>query len=260
MKYKKKTAVFFIWLSVFTQTSLASELLLEYTANAGVKITSGQKTVLIDSLFGPHDFFNALNESEFNTLVSQGADVALATHAHSDHFSGKRTAQFLKENQHALFIGTPEMSVPLGSNIASEQLETVSLTGYQSKRFSHHGIQITAFNFPHMALADHKIENFGYLVEIDGWKVFHVGDGDISANIIEGLKLAEKNIDIILIHDLFPVRKTNHLELIKKMNVNKVAFVHMTDEKAKKLSTWLKQNIPNASLLATDYGRIVLHK
>jgi hypothetical protein len=111
-----------------------------------------------------------------------------------------------------------------------------------------------------MELPDEQIQNLAYLVELNGWKILHVGDGDVNEKVIKGLKLAERNIDIAVIHDLFPVRKDNYLELIKQMNVEKVVFVHMTDEKAKLLSKWLKENMPDASLLGTDYPDIILHK
>jgi L-ascorbate metabolism protein UlaG (beta-lactamase superfamily) len=260
MQFKKTKLLTFIFISIFTRVSLAAELVLEYTANAGVKVSSNEKVVLIDSLFGPHHFFNALNEKNFNSLITQGADIALSTHAHSDHFSAKRTAQFLNKNKGAIFIGTPEMLVGLDEDAISDQLQLAALTGYQSKVFSHQDIKVTAYNFPHMELPDHQMQNFGYLVEIGGWKILHVGDGDVNAEVIKGLELAEQDIDIALIHDLFPVRKKNYLELIKTMNVGKVAFVHMTDEKAKDLSEWLEKNMPSAGLLGTDFARIVLRK
>lgn len=79
-----------------SKASTASEMKVEHVANAGVKISSGGKTILIDALFGPHSHFNFLTDEAFKTLTDEGADVAFATHAHADHYGADRAAAFLK--------------------------------------------------------------------------------------------------------------------------------------------------------------------
>jgi L-ascorbate metabolism protein UlaG (beta-lactamase superfamily) len=258
--FKLKILTTVILLSVFSNTSLATGLKIEHVANAGVKISSGEKVILIDALFSSYGPFNFLSNEEFNKLAQEGADVALATHHHGDHFGAQRTAEFLKQSPDSLFIGTPKMLEQLDQKVKPTQLATGKLTGFQSKHFIHNNIKVTAFNFPHMDAHAAQSKNFAYLVEVNGWKVLHVGDGDVNSKVIKGLNLADVNIDIALIHDLFPVRKTNYLELIKKMNPGKVVFVHMTDDKAEPLSKWLKENLPKAGMLVTGYESVHLNK
>jgi hypothetical protein len=130
-----KLILLHIFLTTFSLVSFAHELEIKYTANAGVKISSGKQTVLIDTLFGPHGFFNSLDEEAFSALIMQGADVVLSTHAHSDHFGAKRTSQFLRKNLKSNFIGTPEMLPPLDEDIDSAQLASASLNQFQSQGF-----------------------------------------------------------------------------------------------------------------------------
>ena len=105
-----------------------------------------------------------------------------------------------------------------------------------------------------------KTQNYAYIVEVNGWKVLHVGDADGNADVIQGHNLADANIDIALIHDLFPVKKENYVDLLKLMNVKKVAFIHMTDNKADSLEKWLKKNIPKATMLVTGHEEVVLKR
>ena len=255
----KKFLIGLVLLGYCHITQAGDKLVVEHIANAGVKISSGQHSVLIDALFGPHSYFNSLDDKEFSTLSKQGADIAMATHAHSDHFSAKRTSAFLAQNPSAIFIGTPEMQEPLAGSTAGRQVLTPTLDDFQTREYSHNKVKVTVLNFPHMAPHQTQAMNYAFLVEINGWKVLHVGDGDVNGDIIRGLKLREMNIDLALIHDLFPVRKKDSYKtLIKQMNIKKVAFVHMTDDKAAPLASWLKENLPDATMLVTDYERVVL--
>lgn len=256
MKY---FAVVILYLVIF-KAAVSAELKVEHVANAGVKITSGGKVVLIDALFGPHSRFNFLDDAAFNTLVQQQADVALSTHMHADHFGAKRVTQFLKQNKQSLFIGTPEALDELRGKVPDEQIKTAHFSGMYSKDISHNKVKISVLQFPHMMPDLEQAQNYAYIVEVNGWKVLHVGDADVNADVIAAHDLASKEIDIALIHDLFPHRHKNYQELINKMNVGKVMFVHMTDDKAIPMAQWLKANLPEAGMLVTGYENIVLTK
>jgi len=257
---KCKHLLFSLAINMVCLSSMASELSVEHVANAGVKITSGGKSVLIDALFGPHSRFNYPSDKHFARLSQQGADVALATHAHSDHFGANRVSQFLNDNPSTLFIGTPDMLQQLKDKASLSQLTTASLSQFQSKTFEHNNIKVTVLDFPHMQPRPGQAVNFAYLVQINGWRVLHVGDADINRQVIQGLNLADYHIDLALIHDLFPVRKKHYGELLKLMKPKKVAFVHMTDDKAEPLAQWLKDNLPEAGMLVTGYEKINMKK
>lgn len=241
-------------------SATATELTVEHVANAGVKIISGDKSVLIDALFGPHPHFNYLDDEQFAQLNQQGADLALATHGHSDHFSTDRVSQFLKANPSTLFIGTPSMLQSLKHKTSLSQLTTASLDNFQSKTFTHNDIKVTVLDFPHMEPRPGQAKNYGFVVQLNGWTVLHVGDADVSRKAIQGLNLAEYNIDLALIHDLFPVRHPDYQQLLKLINSKHLAFIHMTDDKAEPLVKWLQQHLPEAGMLVTGHEKISLKK
>lgn len=260
MLFNFKNLVIASMLAVFAPSAMASDLKVDHVANAGVRISSGDKSVLVDALFGPHDFFNFLNEEDFNALIKEGADVAMSTHAHNDHFGTDRTAAFLNGNPQSLFLGTPRMLELLDGQVKPSQVATETFRKYGSKVFNHRGIKITVLDFPHMEPVSHPTKNYAYLIEMNGWTVLHVGDAGVHAEAIEGLKLADMNIDLAIIHDLFPVRNENYHELIKQMNIGKIAFMHMVDEKAEPTAKWITENLPGAGMLVTGYETIELTK
>ena len=238
----------------------ANSLTVDYIANAGVKLTAGDKVVLIDALFGPHNHFKSITAEQFDELTHQRADIALATHKHSDHFGAKRVTSFLKYNLNTLFISTPESVQQLKKVPNLKRVKTYNFEGYHSQQTSYRDVSVTTFNFPHMEPRAGQAQNFAYLVELDGWKVLHVGDADVNEEVIKAYNLAQYQIDLVLIHDLFPKRKSNFQQLIQLMNAKKVAFIHMTDEKAQPFFDWLQTNYPAGGLLVTGYEQIVMTK
>jgi glyoxylase-like metal-dependent hydrolase (beta-lactamase superfamily II) len=248
-----------VWANSTAIEPISTNLIVEHVANAGVKITSGDKVALIDALFGPHKRFSFLTDQEFELLSKQGANLALTTHAHSDHFHPKQTTAFLKDNDQALFVSTPQAIKHLDKLTSSANVLSPELSGYQSEQFTHDGINVSVLSFPHMS-PQTSTENYAYLVEINGWKVLHVGDADINSEVIEAHQLADKNIDILLIHDLFPVLNKNYQALIAQMNVNNVAFVHVMDKKVASLTQWLDEHLPDATLLAPGHESVTLKK
>lgn len=236
----------------------AKDLIIEHVANAGVKISYGDKAVLVDALFGPKTYFNTLNDNEFAALVAKGADISLSTHNHHDHFTAKRVADFLQGNPKAIFVGTPEMGAALHGSVSKQQIRTPALETGESHSFNYRGIKITALDFPHMSPEHDPPTNYGYLVGLGDWVVLHVGDADVNAEVIDRLDLASKNIDVAIIHDLFPTRKTNYAELVERMNANKVVFMHMVDVKAAPMAEWLEANQPSWDMLVTGYEEVRL--
>lgn len=95
-----KSLTFFNLLYLFSASLFASDLVVEHVANAGVKISSGNRVVLIDAIFATHERFNFLDETEFSQFAKQGADAALVTHFHDDHFGEKRVLALIVKQGH----------------------------------------------------------------------------------------------------------------------------------------------------------------
>lgn len=249
-----------LFTALFCLKSQANQLVVEHIANAGIKISSGKQVVLIDALFGPHHRFNSLSDEDYAQLVEQSATAVLTSHYHDDHFGAPRAKQFLDANPDTLFVSPPQVMEMFQHNIDHPLLHAPLLSGFQSARFSHQGVNITALNFPHMSPEQTAhVQNYAYIVEINGWKVLHVGDGGIESEIIDGLKLDERDIDVTLVHDLCPERD-DCVARLKQIGAQRVGFYHMMNQRAKPVGAWIDMHYPIARMLVTHQAPIVLER
>ncbi len=250
-----------IILTSFVQVAAASTLKIEHIANAGVKISSGNKVILIDALSGPNQYYNTTNNNDFNLLLKSHVDITLATHEHSDHFSVEKTARLLKIKPEALFISIPKAIALLANKVDEKQWRTAHLDGFESKQFNHKDISITALHFPHSGAKPdiHKFTNYAYLVTVNEWNILHVGDADFDTAYIDGLELAKMNIDVVLLPAWVPEIEGG-IERVKNLNLGKVVFLHLMDKELLTYSKLINDNLPNASMLATGYEQITLKK
>jgi len=247
---------------IYHQSSIAAELKLEHVANAGVKISSGESVILVDALFGKHDFYNYVSKKDFPLLLKSNADIALATHKHSDHFGVERVKEFLNYLPNALFFSTTQVVGILNGKVNDKQIKTAALTGFESVSFNHNNIAITALNLPHVGSKqrpDIIMPNYGYLIEVNGWKILHVGDAIIDESVIAGLKLDEMNIDVALLPSWIPEEKGG-LKLIESMKVGKVVFMHLVDSEMDTYLPFINKSLPKASVLITSHPMVALSK
>ena len=250
----------FVIYTSFTHLTHASSLVIEHVANAGVKVSSGDKSILIDALFGPHFRFNSLNNDDYATLVEQGAVAVMTSHYHSDHFGGKRAVRFLEKNPETLFIAPPQAYEQMANQVEHNLIKAPQLEKYHSVKYTHQGVTITVFNHPHMSLEQTAdVQNFAYITEINGWKVLHIGDGEINEEIISKLKLDGYGIDVALLHDLCP-EQPDCVERIQQIGAKVVGFYHMVDARAEPVGRWIKDHYPGARMLVTGQEPIVLSR
>ncbi|WP_171045690.1 MBL fold metallo-hydrolase [Pseudoalteromonas rubra] len=231
----------------------ASSLMLEHAGNAGVRVSSGEHSVLIDVLFGPHTFFTSLSNSEFDAMHSRSAAVAMATHQHDDHFTPARALRYLQRHPSTMMLGPPQVVEALNGQVDAERLHTRVLTAYQSQRYELNGVKVTMMHFPHMAPHADTVQNYAYLVEINGWTVLHVGDGELTDDIITELKLDEQRIDVALIYDLLVSRQPHYASLLSKLNAGQVVFLHIPPDNISSFAGWLTANLPTAAMLSPQH-------
>jgi len=250
-----------ILLTAFAQVTAANTINIEHIANAGVKISSGGRVILIDALSGQNQYYNTTSNEDFDLLLNSRVDVTLATHEHSDHFSADKTVMLLKKNPEALFISIPKAIALLADKIDEKQWRTAHLDGFESKRFKHKDISITALHFPHSGAKPdiHKFTNYAYLVTVNGWNILHVGDAEFDIASIDGLKLSKMNIDVVLLPAWIP-EIDGGIELVKNLNLGKIIFMHLMDKELQTYSKLINDNLPNASMLATGYEKVTLNK
>ena len=112
-----------------TDSAVEAILPLELTflANEGFLIRSGETKVLIDAFVEkPVSVYAALPPEVRERMLAceapfDGIDLALATHAHPDHFQASLACRFLSKATDCLFVSSEEVLGKLGGACDSDQ-------------------------------------------------------------------------------------------------------------------------------------------
>jgi L-ascorbate metabolism protein UlaG (beta-lactamase superfamily) len=184
---------------------------LTFVGNAGFLITINDKKILIDALFsGFSGAYILPREIQDKLALGQppfdGIDLILTTHSHGDHFDASLVRRFLRNNPAAVFASTPQAAALL--NDFSNRVITFTPTKNKTVHKDIQGVHVEAVYLSHGAPASGETEifNFGYLVTINGIKLFHTGDIDISQfsfDEFRALQLPEKKIALAFIQHFY---------------------------------------------------------
>ena len=186
-----------------TPSVTAEGVEVTYLANEGFLLAAGDEKVLVDALFPglqgyprvPGELRKKLDRGD---APFDGVDLVLATHFHGDHFGAREVGEFL-DSSAALFVSTPD-AVELLEKHAGSDLRTMALypnTGATSE-VEIGGIDLTVLNLHH-GLRRRHIQNLGFIIEMGGLKLLHVGDTEVSVEDVLAYDLAGEEIDVALV-------------------------------------------------------------
>ncbi len=185
----------------------AAEDLIEitYLANEGFLLSSGSYKVLIDGLFreGVDGYAKLSTEYQEALETAQApfdtVDVALATHHHADHFHAGAVCRFLESSPVTEFVSTLQAlnqmrtactnPAAVGDRVAAGLLSDGTAQPFIlddlkiESVFLHHG-------------ANNPVENIGFILELGGLTVLHMGDSQANVEEIRAAGLAERRIDL----------------------------------------------------------------
>lgn len=190
-------------------TSLQADVTITRLANAGVIISDGEARVMIDGMVvEPYAVYGGLPETAIADYSSAsgdfaGVDLALVSHRHHEHNQPSFACTFLKASRATEFYAS-EQVVGLVREFCRELVKTSGRVNVIDPQYGlpevieMDGIRVTAFLLSHGAKYA-RINNYGYLVEIGGMKVLHVGDAAFDAADFEKAGLDQFKIDIALI-------------------------------------------------------------
>ena len=217
--------------------SFASDVEVTHIANAGIKIASGDKSVVIDALFTPSSDTNFLNTDQFEQLASQSTDLVLATTASSEHFGTKRTISAMLQNPDALLISTPKVIRKMRSSISDNRLVAPKLELFESAEYQYQGIKVTVFRVPHSDQSrPWSTQNYAFLVEIDRFKVLHAGNANVQDIAKSFPEPQIRGIDLAVV----PALCVNHESCVKHLNsldIKSIAFATNSEQSTQDIAS-----------------------
>lgn len=179
-----------------------------YIANEGFLLEGGGKKVLVDALFdGGVTGYPNIPETMRPKLEGakapfDGVDLVLTTHEHADHFGPRAVVRHLTANGKAHFLSTPRAAERVRARLGKtpevrkrvhhalpDEGKTVTTT--------HGGVKVRVLRLHHGR--GRNVRNLGFLIELGGLKLLHVGDTEVVGKEIAPLGLAKEKIDVALL-------------------------------------------------------------
>jgi L-ascorbate metabolism protein UlaG (beta-lactamase superfamily) len=177
---------------------------LTFVGNEGFLIQCGGSKVLIDALVNEGVLLTPNERVRLCAALPpfDDVDLALATHAHYDHFDVPYTAEFLARSPETVLISLDESIDKLRTRPEFDAIST-RLTGMPFQpgvrtEFHVAGIRVIAFAIGH----GFGRSNLAFLLEIGGMRILHLGDAaaDVTAQeLVVQFDWPSLGIDVALV-------------------------------------------------------------
>ena len=207
-----------------------SDVKVTFVGNAGFLITVGDKKVLIDAFFSGFPPGYTLPSDVKSLLLNakppfDQVDLILATHNHADHFSAEMVRQHMQSNPNAVFISTTQAASQLAD--FGDRVIAVDPVAGTPVNAEANGIQVEAIYLSHGIFPSGQTEiyNNGYIVTINGTKVFHTGDNASLRDVVQ-YKLSEQNIDLAFIEHFYLMNSASRGVLDNDIGAKYVFPIH----------------------------------
>lgn len=212
-------------------------LVLEYVANAGVLVSSGDSKVLIDALFDkPNPEYRAPAADVLDKILNgaapfDGLDAVLITHDHPDHLDPALAVRFL-ERVFGPTLLAPSDAVAAMRRAAADwakiEARVIPLDLKPGERVTRTvgRIPVTAFRTLHSGDRDSPM-NIMYLFDLGGWRVFHEGDSPGKVDEFRAFGLGNEPVDLALVHFWFPLEPNCARFLREVLKPGHIALTHL---------------------------------
>ncbi|HET9426137.1 MAG TPA: MBL fold metallo-hydrolase [Gemmatimonadaceae bacterium] len=180
-----------------------------FLANEGVLLSSGTRKVLIDALFDPYSMYAVPHDSTQGALRQARApfdsvDLVLVTHWHGDHFGAAPVAMHLAANPRATLVASQQVMdslrryAPARSIAASRTLARAVPSG-ERRREVINGVPVEILGVTHGSGRHRDVQHRGYIVEMGGRRILHLGDTEFTEAEFSRLRLDTARIDVALL-------------------------------------------------------------
>lgn len=242
-----------------TQPLTNTGLTITYIANEGVLISSGSHQVLIDGLhrlyepeyaYPPQPLLSALESarSPYNEI-----DLILVSHLHLDHFHPESVGLHLKSNPKATLVSSEQIVTKVKEQFAgfgeiAHRVKQVTPQWKTRSEFNQDGIRVQLLGLRHSGSNFTWIQNLGHLIEMDGKKLLHIGDADMTVENFASFRLPEEGIDIAFIPYWY-LQSNNGRTLVRDhIRPKQVIAVHVGPDGGERVAAQIKKTNPEVTV------------
>jgi L-ascorbate metabolism protein UlaG (beta-lactamase superfamily) len=241
-----------------TTPSQDSGVSLTFLANEGVMLSAGGKKVLIDALFLKYERGYAVPAD--STLAALGrarppfdsVDVILVTHRHGDHFHPAPVTTHLSANRPATLVTSRQVIDSLRVHaparaLPAERLMSRTMRPGTRRREVISGIPIELLGLPHGGHP--RVEHLGFIVELGGRRVLHVGDAELSEETLAPLRLDTARIDVALLPSWAIIGRKERRAIERWIRPRQVVAFHVGERDGAKTARAVRSAMPGAVTL-----------
>jgi len=217
---------------------------IQYIANEGFLISAGNEKVLVDGIFN-----NAYAKYHVPTSLAltqeRGAlspfdsiTVLLCSHKHADHINADFVAEHMVNDTKSVLICPSQVNdllKPL-SSYTSIKDRIVNMTPAFAMRVDTiiKNIKIQVMSFRHPNDPKLEIQDIGFIININGFKIFHSGDAvNDNLGFFQNLNLDQDSIDIAFMSRwYFDTEYGNKgTEIMKYLHPKAIIAMHINTDK-----------------------------
>jgi L-ascorbate metabolism protein UlaG (beta-lactamase superfamily) len=229
-----------------------------FLANEGVMLSSGSAKVLIDALFLKYERGYAVPADSTQAALQRARspfdsiDLVLVTHRHGDHFHPAPVAAHLRANPQATLVTSQQVIDSLrryapARALSAERLMARTMRPGTRRREVIAGIAVELLGLPHGGHP--RVEHVGYIVELGGRRVLHVGDSDFSEETLAPLRLDTARIDVALLPYWAVTSRKDRRVIERWIRPRRIVAFHIGDRDAAKAVRDVRRAMPNAVTL-----------
>ncbi|UCE02740.1 MAG: MBL fold metallo-hydrolase [Candidatus Latescibacterota bacterium] len=183
----------------------SAQVTVTYVANEGFLLAASEGKVLIDALLDAGLRWYARPPDEMRPALEQAlppfdrVDLLLATHHHDDHFGPRATARHLQSNARARFISTPQAVARLDDTLEKSVVRRIEALFPKEGARIHRQvgeIHLQLLNLHHGRGRNPPVENLGFLLQLGGLLLLHIGDTEANRADFAVYSLAQESIDV----------------------------------------------------------------
>ena len=212
---------------------------ITFIANEGVMLSDGRHKVVIDALFERYESFPIAHDTIQRALASARApfdslDLILVTHHHGDHFHPAPVVSHLMANPRSRLVASSHVidslrsRVTRGAPVNSRILSRTTPPG-QRRREVINGIPVEILGIAHGGRRPSEVEHLGFIVDIGGRRVLHIGDVGGSEADFAPLRLDTARIDVALVPMWMVTEPSGRATIDKWIRPRQTVAIHLAE-------------------------------
>lgn len=149
----------------------------------------------------PPDIIEAMERGQ---SPFEDVSLILVSHFHSDHFDAQSVGRSLENSPKAVLVSSNHVTAALAKSFHNypkikSRVKSVTPKWGEKVRLTVNGIDLQVMRIRHGVVKTYDVENLGYVINVGGKKILHIGDADMTVDNFETFELQNDGIDIAFI-------------------------------------------------------------